>query len=228
MFTRNLHGLGTSICFAPVDSSPGTIADAATAPSTIDSYATKHASSGVADEFSRFEIAKQQLSELVSLAKLRRKPTLIIDHKYWWTVIANCKRSSGIIGVSKPALKELDDRLLKAVLAHEVGHISHFWRRFVVRVALPLMANFSGATVLFMTPNSALGKTGAAVCLLSFGLSLYSAINLKKWDELTADIESVRITGDPEALIDYLTRYANQDPMQHLRIENLRKKARKK
>jgi hypothetical protein len=115
-----------------------------------------------------------------------------------------------IIVIGGPALEELDDQALEALLAHECGHIKgkHFyWRALLASMPLimgPLLSGI-GCSLLGLdwkltVPLFALGTVGMATLLLKFFLHKGVFGYFQRLQEKLADGASVGAVG-PQAVI---------------------------
>ncbi len=124
------------------------------------------------------------------------------------------------IGVTDGLLRHLDGRELAGVLAHEIGHIRH---RDVAVMGLADVASrltqwFSLAGQLLLLVNLpllwlyAIPPAWPLIVLLVAAPSLNSLLQLalSRTREFDADVEAVRLTGDPEGFISALEKVEYQ------------------
>ncbi|MCB0675958.1 MAG: M48 family metalloprotease [Saprospiraceae bacterium] len=124
--------------------------------------------------------------------------------------------SETAIAVTAGLLRSLNQRELAGVLAHEISHIRNKdlrWSRMAMLVSrLTRFFTLFGQFLLFINlPLLLMGETTVpwlfiALLLLAPGLSMLMQLGLSRTRELDADLDAVRLTGDPHGLANALER----------------------
>lgn len=156
------------------------------------------------------------LSELTARAGLASRPSLFYVPSRMLNAFAVGSRKRSAIAVTDSLLRQLEMRELLGVLAHEVSHIRNndLWvmgladlfsratsllsllGQFLLLLNLPLIL-FSQITVNWL-----------AILLLIFAphMSALAQLALSRTREYDADLNAVRLTGDPEGLAHALAK----------------------
>jgi len=156
------------------------------------------------------------LSELAERAKLPAIPSLYYVPSRMLGAFAVGTREQAAIAVTDGLLRQLEVRELVAVLAHEISHIRNndLWVMGLadmfsrVTSILSLMGQFLLLLNLPLILLSVGYINWAAILLLVFApsLSALAQLALSRTREYDADLNAVRLTGDPEGLARALTR----------------------
>lgn len=161
-----------------------------------------------------------RLFELVRILARRAGITSMPQLYYVPSQVANAfavgSRQSPAIAVSDGLLRLLDQRELVAVLAHEMSHISHGDLRVMgladsVSRLTSLLAAMGQLLMLLSLPLILLGDMqinwwGFLFLILSPQLALLAQLGLSRVREYDADLNAVRLTGDPQGLAMALAR----------------------
>jgi Zn-dependent protease with chaperone function len=173
-----------------------------------------------APELSGLPLAQELAASLSRQARLRKPVTVNLDESSM--VNAEAWAHFRLVTVTRGSLEQLDRRLLRSVLAHEIGHIRHRLTRILWRLAgmpaitgAPIFFGLWSLTTLSLTTCLILAQQ---VAMLMF---FYMVLHCPLWEEQAADAEAVRLTKDPQALIEILRDFASADPLAPARISRL-------
>ena len=126
----------------------------------------------------------------------------------------------GRILVTSGLLESSADSEVRAVLAHEIGHLKtvKLWSlRHIVLIPLAAMAAVAGLLSLALPCGAAAGVGGIVAMTAAFGAMLGQG------QEYAADAYAARLTGDPESLIRSYERFYGDDRGIRSRIARLRR-----
>jgi heat shock protein HtpX len=158
----------------------------------------------------------QLTDELAEAAQLEDTPMLYLLPTRQPNAYATGDRKQPIIAVSDGLLRLLNRREMKGVLAHEVSHLRHDDIR-VMRLA-DMAARLTGSLSLFgqillllnlpLVFFSEQSINWLLVFILIFApqVSSLAQLGLSRVREYSADLEAVRLTGDPEGLASALQK----------------------
>lgn len=157
---------------------------------------------------------------LAERAELERVPLLYYVPSSMLNAFAVNLRGRSAIGITDGLLRHLSSREIACVLAHEVGHIRH---RDVAVMGLAdavsrltqLFSVFGQVLLLVNLPLLWMERATLAwwpIILLVAAPSLNSLLQLalSRTREFDADLEAVRLTGDPQAFISALEKIEYQ------------------
>ena len=147
---------------------------------------------------------------LAAMAGLPAAPVLYYVPTQVMNAFSVGRKGEAVIAVTDGLLRGLPPREVRAVLAHEIGHIRHddMWimslADAVSRIVRALA--FLGQLLIVLNLPMVLLQTGSLpwlpLLLLVFAPSLSALLQLalSRNREFDADVEAARLTGDPEGL----------------------------
>lgn len=156
------------------------------------------------------------LAELAARAKLPRIPALYVIPSMTLNAFSTGSRWRSAIALTEGLLRRLSLREVAGVLAHEVSHIRNndLWVMSLADMMTRLVQIMSYAAIGLAAFNVVAILTGEepfswiAILLLYFAPAISSLmqLGLSRAREYDADLEAVRLTGDPMGLASALAR----------------------
>ncbi|MBX9697981.1 MAG: M48 family metallopeptidase [Acetobacteraceae bacterium] len=168
--------------------------------------------------------------ETLCISRGERMPRLaVIESPALNAYASGLSRATGAVTVTRGLLQALDERELRAVLAHELTHIRNGDARLAVIAAvfagvISLPAEMLGRGWRVRTSSSNRdGGTGIVLVLIALAimamcyvLAIALRFALSRNREFIADAGAVELTGDPDALISALRKIDARSAMPRL------------
>ncbi|MEM7029990.1 MAG: zinc metalloprotease HtpX [Chloroflexota bacterium] len=161
------------------------------------------------------------LDVLAHRADLPKTPELYYLPQPLMNAFAMGHADQAVIGVTAGLLRNLDQRELAGVLAHEMSHIRHRDTRVMGLAAMinQLTSMFASFGQILLFINLPLMLVGAstiswfAILLLMTAPTLNTLLQLalSRRREFAADASAAELTGDPEGLVNALQKLENQN-----------------
>jgi len=150
------------------------------------------------------------VQELSQRAGLNHSPSLYWVPSHLANAFAVGRRNHAAIAITDGLLQHLSPRELAGVLAHEISHVANNDMRLmgladVISRLTHMMSVVGILLILISFPFMILGITpvpflAMLLLLIAPTLSALLQLGLSRIREFNADVEAVRITGDPEGL----------------------------
>ena len=158
----------------------------------------------------------EALDELSEKAGIPEKPEPYIVPADEMNAATMGKESKPIMAVTSPMLRALSDRELRAIIAHEIVHLSQHDLSFFKLVMMLQILTMSVARIgwlllILMWPLALAGgaRIPPLAVLLLLGAPVISVLlqaALSRAREYAADLGAVELTGDPEGLASALEK----------------------
>lgn len=162
----------------------------------------------------------RMLKDLAQRAGLERLPALYYIPNQMANAFATGHRSQPAIAVSEGLLRQLSNRELRGVLAHEVSHLRHndLWLQNLSGTIGQVTSFFFTAGQILLILNLPVilfgGKPVSLLVILVLMvaplLSMLLQMALSRNREFSADLSAAEITGDPKGLASALTKIEQQ------------------
>jgi heat shock protein HtpX len=156
------------------------------------------------------------LDELTEKAELEEKPEPFLVPVEEMNAATMGKETQPVLAITMPMLRDLTDRELRAIVAHEVMHLAQhdlsFFRLVMILQILTISVSRVGWLLLILFWPLALAG-GAQIPPLAIALLLGAPVGsvllqaaLSRSREYAADLGAVALTKDPEALASALEK----------------------
>lgn len=169
----------------------------------------------------------QDLAELAARAGIPKPRLYLVPHQMSPNAFATGRSPrKGVVAVTRGLLETLDRRGVRAVIAHEIGHIKN--RDTLVSAIAATMA--SAITFLAAAARFAVGRRDMNPLVLLFiavtapVAALVIRMMISRTREYGADRRAAQLTGDPEGLalaLEALGRGVQARPMQGVSARNV-------
>jgi len=179
-----------------------------------------------------------QLTDLVkwlaNRSKLPQRPKLYYIPSSVMMAFSVGIRNDTSIAISDGLLRQLNIREIAAVLAHEISHIQHrdLWLMSVADILsriTSLMALMGYVMVLLYIPlfifqGQPIPWLLLLILMIAPSISALMQLALSRTREFAADMQAVKLTGDPPGLISALNKihYYEKSWLTHLLLPNVR------